>query len=202
MGILPRLFVPFEAILWLLISKISFGEQARTMVVVDIIRLYFCTIFSIIISNFSHYFSFAMILVFFFGKFSMILCTGNGDFLKITIRKNAFQMEVSQIKQIMVAHRKTHWISLDEINLFNKNWQFSLDIFHERKTMFFLGSECGRKTTHKSTYRRRLRRDEFHSRQCSRNNWTRLKWIVHTNADAQHKQFSIFQVIFDCGRCS
>lgn len=55
--ILPNIFAPFVAILWLLISRMSLGEQARAIVVVDIINSKF--------TKFSLVFQFSISILFF-----------------------------------------------------------------------------------------------------------------------------------------
>lgn len=129
-----------------------------------------------------------MLIFFFFLKF-LIIIKMHSNWRFSDHNWNGFQM-LSQITQIMAAHWKTHSISLGKSVLFQlKIWNFLPIYSTNNGTMFFFGPKCERETTHKSTYHRRLRWDEFHSRQCSRNYWTLLKWIAHTNADAQHKQF-------------
>lgn len=71
---LPNIFPPFDVILWLLISRISLGEQARAMVVVDIINWkisihFFCALFFVKFNLFSVFSSFFLCFVFFLQIF-------------------------------------------------------------------------------------------------------------------------------------
>lgn len=64
---LPNIFPPFDVILWLLISRISLGEQARAIVVVDIINwkiLIHCALF-VKFNWFSVFSSFFFVSIFF-----------------------------------------------------------------------------------------------------------------------------------------